>query len=71
MIPKNILCHIQKPAATNVDLEVIQKTISDMIAKKITEVTLSNFHKCGVSEDGIEILRLEQTSTIIYSKFIL
>ena len=67
MIPKNILCNIQKPAATNVDLEVIQKTISDMTAKKI----IDNFHKCGVSEDDIEILRLEQTSTIIYSKFIL
>lgn len=67
MIPKNILCNIQKPAATNVDLEVIQKTISDMIAKKI----IDNFHKCGVSEDDIEILRLEQTNTIIYSKFIL
>lgn len=43
MIPKNILCHIQKPAATNVDLEVIQKTISDMIAKKITDNDFEQF----------------------------
>ena len=43
MIPKNILCHTQKPAATNVDLEVIQKTISDMIAKKITDNDFEQF----------------------------
>ena len=31
---KNILSHIQKSTASNSDLEVIEKTISDMVAKK-------------------------------------
>ena len=34
---KNILSHIQKSTASNSDLEVIEKTVSDMVAKKITD----------------------------------
>ena len=73
MIPKNILCHIRKSAATNVDLELIEKTTSDMIAKKIIDndlKILNDFRKCEVSEDDVEILCLEQVNTIKYSKFI-
>ena len=34
---KNILSHIQKSTACNIDLEVIEKTVWDMFAKKIIE----------------------------------
>ena len=34
---KNILSYIQKSTASNIDLEVIEKTVSDMVTKKIID----------------------------------
>ena len=34
---KNILSYIQKFTASNIDLEVIEKTASDIVTKKITD----------------------------------
>ena len=31
---KNILSYIQKSTASNIDLEVIEETVSDMVTKK-------------------------------------
>ena len=37
---KNILSRIQKPVASNIDLEAIDESVSDMVAKKSLIKTL-------------------------------
>ena len=37
---KNILSRIQKPTASNIDLEAIDESVSDMVAKKSLIKTL-------------------------------
>ena len=34
---KNILLYVQKSTASNIDLDLIEKTVSDMVTKKIID----------------------------------
>ena len=48
---KRILRHIQKHAASNIYLEVIEETVSDMVAKKIINkdfIILSEFFNLSI-----------------------
>ena len=66
---KNILSYIQKLTASNIDLEVIEKTASDMVTKNHWW-RLQNFKRKvrnsltspQISEDDVETLYLEKGS---------
>ena len=64
---KNILSYIQKFTASNIDLEVIEKTVSDMVTKKIIDKDFriindpfSSFTSPQISDDDVETLYLEK-----------
>ena len=66
---KNILSHIQKSTASNIDLEVIEETVSDMVTKKIIDkdfrilnVSCNSFTLPQISDHDIETLYLEKGS---------
>ena len=66
---KNILSYIQKSRASNIDLEVIEKTVSDMITKNIIDKyfrilseSCNSITLPQISDDVIEILCLEKGS---------
>ena len=63
---KNFLSYIQKSTASNIDLEVIEETVSDMVTKNITDKDLTilnescnSFTLPQISDDVIETLYLE------------
>ena len=65
---KNILLHIQKSTASNIDLEVIEETVTDMVAKKIIDKyfkilseSCNSFTLPQIS-DEVETLYLEKRS---------
>ena len=62
---KNILSYIQKSTASNIDLEVIEKTVSDMVTKKIIDKdfrilneSCNSFTSPQISDDNVETLSL-------------
>ena len=69
---KNILSYIQKSTASNIDLEVIEKTVSDMVTKKMTDKdfkrikvlneSCDSFTTPQISDDDVETSRLEKGS---------
>ena len=65
----NILSYIQKSIASNIDLEVIEKTVSDMVTKKIIDKDFrilnepcNSFTSPQISDDDVETLHLEKAS---------
>ena len=69
---KNILSYIQKSTASNIDLEVIEKTVSDMVTKKIIDKdfrilseSCNSFTLPQISDDLVETLYLEKGSESI------
>ena len=66
---KNILPYIPKSTASNIDLEVIEETVSDMVTKKIIDKdfkvlneSCNSFTLPQISDDDIETLYLEKGS---------
>ena len=66
---KNILSYIQKSTASNIDIEVIEKTVSDMVTKKIIDKdfrilneSCNSFSSPRISDDDVETLLLEKGS---------
>ena len=66
---KNILSYIQKSTASNIDLEVIKKTVLDMVTKKIIDKdfrilneSCNSFTSPQISDDDLETLYLEKGS---------
>ena len=66
---KNILPYIQKSTASNIDLEVIEKTVLDMVTKKIIDKdfrilneSCNSFTSPQISDDDAETLYLEKVS---------
>ena len=66
---KNILSYIQKSTASNIDLEVIEETVSDMVTKNIIDKYFRILNEsCNlytlpqISDDVIETLYLEKGS---------
>ena len=66
---KNILPYIPKSTASNIDLEVIVETVSDMVTKKIIDEdfralneSCNSFTLPQISDDDIETLYLEKGS---------
>ena len=64
---KNILSYIQKSTASNIDLEVIEETVSDMVTKKIIDKdfrilneSCNSFTLPQISDDDVETLYLEK-----------
>ena len=64
---KNILPYIQKSTASNIDLEVIEKIVSEMVMKKITDKdfrilneSCSSFTSNQFSDDEVETLYLKK-----------
>ena len=62
---KNILSYIQKSTASNIDLEVIEKTVSDFVTKKIIDKdfrilskSCNSFTSPQISDDDVETLYL-------------
>ena len=69
---KNILSYIQKSTASNIDLEVIEETVSDMVTKKIIDKdfrilneSCNSFALPQISDDVVETLYLEKGSEIL------
>ena len=63
------MSYIQKSSASNIDLEVIEETISDMVTKKIIDKdfrilneSCNSFALPQISDDDIETLCLEKAS---------
>ena len=59
----------QKSTASNIDLEVIEKTVSDMVTKKIIDKdfrilneSCNSFSSPQISDDDVETLHLEKGS---------
>ena len=66
---KNILSYIQKSTASNIDFEAIEKTVSDMVTKKIIEKdfrilneSCNSFSSPQISDDDVETLLLQKGS---------
>ena len=66
---KNILSYIQKSTISNIDLEVIEKTVSDMVTKKtidkdfrILNESCNSFSLTQISDDDVETPLLEKGS---------
>ena len=66
---KNILPYIQKSTASNIDLEVIEETVSDMVTKNIIDKdfrilneSCNSYTLPQISDDVIETLYLEKGS---------
>ena len=66
---KNILSYIQKSTASNISLEAIEKTVSDMVTKKIIDKdfkilneSCNSFTSPQISDDDVENLYLEKGS---------
>ena len=66
---KNILSYVQRSTASNMDLEVIEKTVSDIIRKKIIDKDFRTLNEScisftlpQISDDDIESLYLEKGS---------
>ena len=66
---KNIFSYIQKSTASNIGLEVIEKTVSDMVTKKIIykdfkilNESCNSFTSPQISDDDVENLYLEKGS---------
>ena len=66
---KNILSYIQKSTASNIDLEVIEKTVLDMVMKKIIDKdfrilneSCNSFSSPQISDDDVKTLLLEKGS---------
>ena len=66
---KSILSYIQKSTASNIDLEVIEKTVSNMVTKKIIDKdfrilkeSCNSFSSPQISDDDAETLLLEKGS---------
>ena len=64
---KNILSYIQKSTASNIDLEVIEETVSDMVTKNIIDKdfrilneSCNSYTLPQISDDVIETLYLEK-----------
>ena len=69
---KNVLSYIQKSTASNIDLEVIGETVSDMVTKKIIDKdfrilneSCNSFTLPQISDDVVETLYLEKGSETI------
>ena len=69
---KNVLSHIQKSTASNIDLEVIGETVPDMATKKIIDKdfrilseSCNSFTLPQISDDVVETLYLEKGSETI------
>ena len=63
------MSYIQKSTASNIDLEVIKKTVSDMVMKKIIDKdfrmlneSCNSFTSHQISDDDVETLYLEKGS---------
>ena len=70
---KKILSYIQKPTASNIDLEVIEETLSDMVTKTIIDKdfrilgeSCNSFTLPQISDDDIETLCLEKGSEALH-----
>ena len=66
---KNILSYIQKSTASDIDLEVIEETVSDMVKKKIIDKdfrilnqSCNSFTLPQISDDDVETFYLEKGS---------
>ena len=66
---KNILSYIQKFTVSNIDLEVIEESVSDMVTKKIIDKdfrilneSCNSFSLPQISDDDVETLYLEKGS---------
>ena len=64
---KNVLSCIQKSTASNIDLEVIGETVSDMVTKKIIDKdfrilneSCNSFTLPQISDEVVETLYLEK-----------
>ena len=69
---KNVLSYIQKSTASNIDLEVIGETVSDMVTKKIIDKdfrilneSCNSFTLPQISHEVVETLYLEKGSETI------
>ena len=69
---KNILSYIQKSTASNIDLEVMEETVSGMVTKKIIDKdfrilneSCNSFALPQISDDVVETLYLEKGSEIL------
>ena len=66
---KKILSYIQKSTASNIDLEEIEETVSDMVTKKIIDKDFRILNESNnssalpqISDDDVETLYLEKGS---------
>ena len=66
---KNILSYIQKSTASNIDLEVIEKTVLDKVTKKMIDKDFRILSESGnsftspqISDDDVEALYVEKVS---------
>ena len=64
---KNILSYIQKSTASNIELEIIEETVSDMDTKKINEKdfrilteSCNSYSLPQIWDDDVETLYLEK-----------
>ena len=64
---KNILSYIQKSTASNIELEVIEETVSDMDTKKIVDKdfrilneSCNSYSLPQIRDDDVETLYLEK-----------
>ena len=67
------MSYIQKSTASNIDLEVIEETVSDMVTKKIIDKdcrtlieSCNSFTLPQISDDVVETLYLEKGSEILH-----
>ena len=63
------MSYIQQSTASNIDLDVIEKTVSDMVTKKIIDKdfrilneSCNSFTSPQISDDDVETLYLEKGS---------
>ena len=67
---KSILSYTQKSTASNIDLEVIEETVSDMVTKKVIDKdfrilnrSCNSFRLPQISDDDIETSKLSKISS--------
>ena len=74
---KNILSYIQKSTASNIDLEVIEKTVSDMVTKKIIDKdfrilneSCNSFTSFQISDDDVKLFTWKKEAKLFKNQFL-